>query len=133
MEEAIIAGIIVPFIIIICLAVLLIIILCFIYYRYKHKSGRRNSSPKNWGIPSGKPHVITGPILKGNVGMLHNIILLYSRFHMHSNTVQKHVHTCANYYSDVYLYIINNQLYRHVKIHIKYYAIYSLKESQFIN
>ena len=51
MELAIIAGTIVPFFIILCLAVLITIILCFIYYRYKHKSGRRISSSQERAVP----------------------------------------------------------------------------------
>ena len=49
-ELAIIAGTIVPFLIL-CLAVLITIILCFIYYRYKHKSGRRISSSQERAVP----------------------------------------------------------------------------------
>ena len=41
------AGTIVPFLIL-CLAVL--VILCFIYYRYKHKSGRRISSSQTRAV-----------------------------------------------------------------------------------
>ena len=47
MELAIIAGTIVPFLIL-CLAVL--IILCFVYYRYKHKSGMRISSSQERAV-----------------------------------------------------------------------------------
>ena len=49
-ELAIIAGTIVPFLIL-CLAVLItIILLCFIYYRYKHKSGREISSSQERAV-----------------------------------------------------------------------------------
>ena len=48
-ELAIIAGTIVPFLIL-CLAVLITIILCFIYYRYKHKSGMRISSSRTRAV-----------------------------------------------------------------------------------
>ena len=49
-ELAIIAGTIVPFLIL-CLAVLITIILCFVYYRSKHKSGRRISSSQERAVP----------------------------------------------------------------------------------
>ena len=49
-ELAIIAGTIVPFLIILCLAVLITIILCFTYYRYKHKSGREISSSQTRAV-----------------------------------------------------------------------------------
>ena len=42
-ELAIIAGTIVPFLVL-CLAVLITIILCFVYYRHKHKSGRTSQT-----------------------------------------------------------------------------------------
>ena len=49
-DLAIIAGTIVPFLIILCLAVLITIILCFIYYRSKHKSGREISSSRTRAV-----------------------------------------------------------------------------------
>ena len=48
-DLAIIAGTIIPFLIL-CLAVLITIILCFIYYRYKHKSGREISSSQERAV-----------------------------------------------------------------------------------
>ena len=81
-DLAIIAGTIVPFLIIIlCLAVLITIILCFVYYRYKHKSGRRISSSQERAVPPQEMYKMTnnvsrdsqqGTTVRQNVGKFYS-------------------------------------------------------------
>ena len=80
-ELAIIAGTIVPFLIILCLAVLIPIILCFIYYRSKHKSGRRTSSSQERAVSPQELNIMTnnvsldakqGTTVRQNVGKFYS-------------------------------------------------------------